>query len=71
MVLLTVGELLLEAKYSGRVFMKFGVGVIYEKPSTVREFREARLKVSCILLQRVNEILSVFRRICLRAEIDC
>jgi len=70
-VLLTVCDLLLGATYSGRVFMKFGVGVLYGKSLTVREFREARLNVSRILLNGVNEILSVFRRVCLLAENDC
>ena len=71
MLLLTVCDLLLGSKYSGRVFMKFGVGVLYEKSSTVQEFREARLNVSRILLKGVNEILTVFRRVRLPAENDC
>ena len=49
-------DLLLGAKYSSRVFMKFGVGVLYEKSSTVREFRDARLNVSRNLLKGVIEI---------------
>jgi len=51
--------------------MKFGVEVLYETLSNVREFREARLNVRLILLKEVNEILSIFRRVCLLAENDC